>query len=32
MSEQPRVEIYTKEECPYCEKAKDLFDSKGVEY
>ncbi|WP_306059770.1 FAD-dependent oxidoreductase [Natronococcus wangiae] len=32
MSEQPRVEIYTKEQCPYCEKAKDLFDSKGVEY
>ncbi|ELY53082.1 FAD-dependent oxidoreductase [Natronococcus jeotgali] len=32
MSEQPRVEIYTKTQCPYCEKAKDLFDSKGVEY
>jgi thioredoxin reductase (NADPH) len=32
MSDEPRVEIYTKEECPYCEKAKDLFDSKGVEY
>ncbi|MFC4438472.1 MULTISPECIES: FAD-dependent oxidoreductase [Natrialbaceae] len=32
MSEQPRVEIYTKEECPYCEKAKDLFDNKGVAY
>ncbi|QRV14548.1 FAD-dependent oxidoreductase [Haloterrigena salifodinae] len=32
MSEQPRVEIYTKEDCPYCEKAKDLFDSKDVEY
>ncbi|RKD95113.1 FAD-dependent oxidoreductase [Halopiger aswanensis] len=32
MSEQPRVEIYTKEDCPYCEKAKDLFDSKGIEY
>ncbi|WP_290812828.1 FAD-dependent oxidoreductase, partial [Halovivax sp.] len=25
-------EIYTKDECPYCEKAKDLFDAKGVEY
>ncbi|WP_327052418.1 FAD-dependent oxidoreductase [Halomicrococcus gelatinilyticus] len=32
MSEQPRVEIYTKDVCPYCEKAKDLFDEKGVEY
>ncbi|MXV60616.1 FAD-dependent oxidoreductase [Natronorubrum sp. JWXQ-INN-674] len=32
MSEQPRVEIYTKEDCPYCEKAKDLFDAKGIEY
>ncbi|AGB37167.1 FAD-dependent oxidoreductase [Natronococcus occultus] len=32
MSEQPRVEIYTKDQCPYCDKAKDLFDSKGVEY
>ncbi|WP_276301631.1 thioredoxin-disulfide reductase [Halorussus lipolyticus] len=32
MSEHPHVEIYCKEECPYCEKAKDLFDSKGVEY
>ncbi|WP_135828469.1 FAD-dependent oxidoreductase [Halorussus halobius] len=32
MSEQPRVEIYTKEDCPYCRKAKDLFDSKGVDY
>ncbi|MFC4988795.1 FAD-dependent oxidoreductase [Saliphagus infecundisoli] len=32
MSDQPRVDIYTKEECPYCEKAKDLFDAKGIEY
>ena len=32
MSEHPYVEIYTKEACPYCEKAKDLFDAKGVEY
>jgi thioredoxin reductase (NADPH) len=32
MSEQPRVEIYTKDQCPYCEKAKDLFDDKGIEY
>jgi len=28
----PKVEIYTKTDCPYCEKAKDLFDSKGVDY
>jgi thioredoxin reductase (NADPH) len=32
MSDQPHVEIYTKEDCSYCEKAKDLFDAKGVEY
>ncbi|WP_121821464.1 FAD-dependent oxidoreductase [Halostella salina] len=32
MSDQPRVEIYTKENCSYCEKAKDLFDAKGIEY
>ncbi|ELY87055.1 FAD-dependent oxidoreductase [Natrinema altunense] len=32
MSDQPRVEIYTKTDCPYCEMAKDLFDSKGIEY
>ncbi|NEU56391.1 FAD-dependent oxidoreductase [Halorussus sp. MSC15.2] len=32
MSEHPRVEIYTKEDCSYCEKVKDLFDSKDVEY
>ena len=32
MSEEPRVEIYTKTDCPYCEKAKDLFDEKGIEY
>ncbi len=32
MSEQPRVEIYVKDNCPYCEKATDLFDAKGVEY
>jgi len=29
---QPRVEIYTKDDCSYCEKAKDLLDAKGVEY
>lgn len=32
MSDEPRVEIYTKNDCPYCEMAKDLFDGKGVEY
>ncbi|WP_312912055.1 FAD-dependent oxidoreductase [Natronosalvus caseinilyticus] len=32
MSDAPRVEIYTKENCPYCEKAKDLFDAKEVAY
>ncbi|QDX41572.1 FAD-dependent oxidoreductase [Salarchaeum sp. JOR-1] len=32
MSEQPHVEIYTKSVCPYCEKAMDLFDEKGIEY
>ncbi|MFB6068419.1 MAG: FAD-dependent oxidoreductase, partial [Halobacterium sp.] len=32
MSEEPRVEIYTKTDCSYCEKAKDLFDAKGVDY
>ncbi len=32
MSDQPRVEIYTKTDCPYCEKAKDLFDAKGIDY
>jgi len=26
------VEIYTKNDCPYCEKAKELFDAKGVDY
>ncbi|WP_336363831.1 FAD-dependent oxidoreductase [Halalkalicoccus salilacus] len=32
MTDEPRVEIYTKNDCPYCEKAKDLFDAKGVGY
>jgi len=27
-----RVEIYTKFLCPYCARAKRLFDSKGVSY
>ncbi|GAB3679262.1 hypothetical protein GCM10028857_00310 [Salinarchaeum chitinilyticum] len=29
---QPHVEVYTKENCSYCEKAKDLLDAKEVEY
>ncbi len=32
MTDEPRVEIYTKTDCSYCEKAKDLFDAKGVDY
>lgn len=32
MTEHSHVEIYTKEDCPYCDKAKALFDEKGVEY
>jgi thioredoxin reductase (NADPH) len=32
MSDAPHVEIYTKTDCSYCEKVKDLFDAKGVEY
>ncbi|MXR20542.1 FAD-dependent oxidoreductase [Halobacterium bonnevillei] len=32
MSDEPRVEIYTKTNCPYCEKATDLFDEKGIDY
>ncbi|WP_458188259.1 thioredoxin-disulfide reductase [Haladaptatus sp. NG-WS-4] len=32
MTEHPHVEIYIKEFCPYCDKAKALFDAKGIEY
>ncbi|WP_435332991.1 FAD-dependent oxidoreductase [Haloarchaeobius sp. TZWWS8] len=32
MTDAPHVEIYTKENCPYCDKAKALFDEKGVDY
>ncbi|WP_418771554.1 FAD-dependent oxidoreductase [Halobacterium yunchengense] len=32
MTDDPRVEIYTKTNCPYCEKAEALFDEKGVDY
>ncbi|MBI3925536.1 MAG: glutaredoxin 3 [Armatimonadetes bacterium] len=28
----PRVEIYTWQYCPYCIRAKELLDRKGVEY
>ncbi len=28
----PRVEIYTKFFCPYCSRAKQLLERKGVEY
>lgn len=28
----PTVEIYFKDYCPYCHKAKALFDQKGVDY
>ena len=27
-----QVEIYTKATCPYCARARQLLDSKGVEY
>jgi glutaredoxin len=27
-----RAEIWTKENCPYCVRAKALFNQKGVEY
>lgn len=28
----PKIEIYTKETCPYCVRAKALLDDKGLEY
>jgi len=28
----PNIEIYTKPYCPYCERAKALFDAKGASY
>ena len=32
MSNQPKIEIYSKNYCPFCVSAKNLFDMKGVEY
>lgn len=32
MSEQPKVEIYTWQTCPYCRRAKALLQSKGIDY
>ena len=28
----PKVEIYTKSYCPYCHRAKDLLQIKGVDF
>lgn len=28
----PKIEIYSKKTCPYCVRAKQLFDQKGVKY
>lgn len=28
----PQVDVYTKVTCPYCIRAKQLLDSKGVQY
>lgn len=28
----PKVVIYSKVTCPYCDRAKDLFKSKGISY
>ncbi len=27
-----KIDIYTKPYCPYCERAKDLLETKGVEF
>ncbi len=32
MSETPRAEVYTKPSCPYCVRAKNLLESKGISY
>ncbi len=28
----PQIDIYTKPYCPYCDRAKALFEKKGVEF
>lgn len=28
----PKIEIYTKQTCPYCDRAKQLLNHKGVKY
>jgi glutaredoxin 3 len=28
----PKVELYFKDYCPFCHRAKDLLDDKGIEY
>lgn len=32
MSNTPKVEVYTKWGCPYCSRAKQLLDGKGIAY
>ena len=32
MTDQPRVEIYTKDDCSHCNRVTDLFEGKGVDY
>ncbi|MGM0389850.1 MAG: FAD-dependent oxidoreductase [Natrinema limicola] len=32
MTDQPRVEIYTKDDCSHCDRVTDLFEGKGVDY
>lgn len=32
MTEQSKVEIYTWEHCPYCQRAISLLDSKSIKY
>ena len=32
MKQKAKVEIYTWDNCPYCQRAIELFDSKGIIY